>query len=84
MTENNDTPGKPQEARRGDETKDVTFFSLLNPKEPRSDSELAESRLAICRTCDFFNLRLEKCTKCGCFMKLKTTLERAKCPIGHW
>ena len=25
-----------------------------------------------------------KCTKCGCFMKLKSTLKTAKCPVGHW
>jgi hypothetical protein len=62
----------------------VEFFDLFDPNQPRSDQELIESRLAICNTCPFFNKRLKKCTKCGCFMKLKTTLKKASCPIGKW
>lgn len=65
-------------------TKDVTFFDLFDPKQPRSDKELIESRLAICNTCPWFDKRLVKCKSCGCFMKLKTTLEKATCPKGHW
>ncbi len=63
---------------------EVEFFDLFDPNQPRSDKELIESRLAICNTCPFFNKRLMKCTKCGCFMKLKTTLRKASCPIGNW
>ncbi len=66
------------------ENGDVEFIDLFDPNQPRSDRELIESRLAICNTCPFFNKRLAKCKKCGCFMKLKTTLDRAKCPIGNW
>lgn len=75
---------KPQDAPGANNKKDVQFLSLFNPKEPRSDSQLKEDRLAICRSCEFFNHRLEQCTKCGCFMRLKTTLERAHCPIQKW
>ena len=63
---------------------EVEFFDLFDPKQPRSDKELIEERLVICNTCPFFNKRLMKCTKCGCFMKLKTTLRKASCPIGKW
>lgn len=77
-------PEQPQEPSEATNRKDVTFLSLFNPKELRSDSSLREDRLAICRSCEFFNHRLEQCTKCGCFMKLKTTLERAHCPIQKW
>jgi hypothetical protein len=61
---------------------DVKFTDLFNPKEPRSEKELAEYRLEICKTCPFFTG--SRCKKCGCFMALKTTLKKAKCPIGHW
>lgn len=64
--------------------KDVTFFDLFDPREQRSDKELIEQRLAICNQCPAFNKNLAKCKKCGCFMKLKTTLQEAKCPIGKW
>jgi hypothetical protein len=75
---------KPQEPLGEDNKKDVTFLSLFNPKEPRSDSTVKEERLAVCRQCEFFNNRLQQCGKCGCFMLAKTTLERAHCPIMKW
>ena len=63
---------------------DVEFTDLFDINQPRSDRELIESRLAICNQCPFFFKQLAKCRKCGCFMKLKTTLVNAKCPEGHW
>jgi hypothetical protein len=67
-----------------DKPRDVTFFDLFDPNQPRSDQELIESRLKICNECEWFNKRLAKCRQCGCFMKLKSTLAQAKCPIEKW
>lgn len=63
---------------------EVRFSDLFDPSQPRSDKELIESRLKICNTCEWFNKRLVKCRQCGCFMKLKSTLKQAECPIGKW
>lgn len=63
---------------------DVKFTDLFDSSKPRSDEELIKYRLEICNTCQFFSKRMVKCKKCGCFMKLKTTLKSAKCPIGKW
>jgi len=63
---------------------DVEFLDLFDPRQPRSDKELMEARLEICRGCKYLNQKLMKCTKCGCFMKLKSTLRQAKCPVGKW
>lgn len=63
---------------------DVKFFDLFDPNQPRSDKELIEERLAICGQCPWLDKRLVKCRKCGCFMKLKSTLKQASCPIGKW
>jgi len=63
---------------------DVRPWDLLNPNKPRSSEELAEYRLEICKGCEFYRKLSNTCKKCGCFMKLKTTLEHAKCPIGKW
>lgn len=65
-------------------TKDVKPWDLFNPNQPRSEEEIAKSRLEICRTCEYFRPKTETCRKCGCFMKLKTMLANAKCPIGKW
>jgi hypothetical protein len=63
---------------------DVKPWDLLNPNSPRSPEELAQYRLEICKQCEFFRQKSQTCKKCGCFMKLKTTLEHAKCPIKKW
>ena len=63
---------------------DVKPWDLLNPNKPRSPEELAQYRFEICKTCIFFRPNTKQCKKCGCFMKLKTTLADAKCPIGKW
>lgn len=65
-------------------SEDVKPWDMLNPNENRSNEDLIKSRLDICRSCEFFRPRTEQCKKCGCFMKLKTKLERAHCPIGKW
>ena len=64
--------------------KDVRPWDLLNPNKPRSSEELSVYRLEICKGCPQYRPRTNTCKKCGCFMKLKTTLEHAKCPIGKW
>jgi len=59
-------------------------WDLLNPNAPRTPEGLATARLEICQSCDWFRQRSQTCRKCGCFMKLKTQLEEAKCPLGKW
>ena len=63
---------------------DVKFTDLFDPNQPRSDEELIKERLDICQECPFLLKRSVRCKKCGCFMKLKTTLKQASCPIGKW
>lgn len=63
---------------------DVKFTDLFDPRKPRSESEETARRLDICKTCPFFLARSERCSKCGCFMRLKTTLKQASCPVGKW
>ena len=41
-------------------------------------------RLELCRFCDKFDSKTERCTECGCFMKTKTQLAAASCPLGKW
>jgi len=65
-------------------SEDVKFTDLFDPKQPRSDKDIIEERLEICKACPHLNQLVMKCKKCGCFMKLKTTLENAYCPVGKW
>lgn len=62
----------------------VKPWDMLNPNEPRSTKSLMEERLSICRECPFFNKLTVGCNKCGCFLRMKTKLLNATCPIGKW
>lgn len=42
-----------------------------------------DNRLGICRSCPNFTPE-ERCTECGCFMKIKSAFVTSKCPIGKW
>lgn len=59
-------------------------WDMLNPNEKRSSEDEFQRRMDICRSCEYFRVKTETCRKCGCFMKLKTKLERSHCPINKW
>jgi hypothetical protein len=61
---------------------DAKVWDLFNGD--KTPEEISISRLEICKSCEWFRPKIQTCKKCGCFMKLKTTLEKAKCPIGKW
>lgn len=67
-----------------DKPRDTNPLDLLNPNNYDKDKDKVEQRLAICRECPYFRAATEQCRKCGCFMKLKTRLEKSRCPIGKW
>jgi hypothetical protein len=48
-----------------------------------SDNE-KDRRLSICRSCEFFIKEQERCSKCGCYMAIKTYLKAESCPVGKW
>lgn len=51
---------------------------------PDEKSSTVDARLAECRSCENFIKITSTCTQCGCFMKFKTQIKNAKCPIGKW
>jgi hypothetical protein len=63
---------------------DVSFGDWLKPSTPRASDALIESRLKICQACEHFKANGSRCKLCHCFMKLKTELADARCPIGKW
>ena len=46
--------------------------------------ETISHRTMTCSTCPHLRKSMNQCTKCGCFMKLKTKLSSSTCPIGKW
>lgn len=47
-------------------------------------TEEAEKRLTICNSCQFFRQRDQRCSRCGCYMAIKTYLKAESCPVGKW
>lgn len=46
--------------------------------------EVAEERLAICNECPQLFKATMTCKECGCFMKAKSKLATAECPLKKW
>lgn len=60
-------------------------WDLLNPNKGRVDKETWEYRFKDhCLNCPFLIKSTTTCKKCGCFMREKTKLAEAGCPIGKW
>ena len=50
----------------------------------KNSTENTTERLKICMSCEFYIQSKDRCTKCGCKMKIKTNLVSSKCPVGKW
>ena len=48
------------------------------------DQAAIDKRWAECEKCEFLIKPTNNCKKCGCFMKVKTRVATASCPIGKW
>lgn len=46
--------------------------------------EIKNKRLSICKQCEYLKLEHYMCKQCGCFMRMKTSLNGTNCPIGKW
>lgn len=64
-------------------TKPARPWDMLNPNIGRVSEEVKQVRLNACESCEFF-LATRQCSKCFCFMDLKTQLPHAVCPEGKW
>lgn len=62
----------------------VKPWDLVNPQMEKATEEEASRRYDICKACPELVKLTKQCKKCGCFMKLKTGLQAATCPIGKW
>lgn len=57
--------------------------AILNPLK-EDEAALVKERLAICKGCPELRKPLDQCAACGCFVKAKTMLKAASCPLGKW
>lgn len=62
----------------------VSPLDIINPKTEWAGEETANYRFSICQACPELIKKSNQCKKCGCFMQIKTKMEKAFCPIGKW
>lgn len=58
-------------------------WNTANPYPTESTTTDRAKRIKICNGCEFLN-SMKFCTKCNCFMPIKTYLKSKKCPAGYW
>ena len=61
----------------------ATPLDLLSAGRYISKDE-RNSRLNVCKGCERLFKPTGTCKECGCFMGLKTWIDRATCPLGKW
>ena len=61
-----------------------SFFTTMKAwvKSGFKKAEFAEKRYSICQSCEYFSE--PRCNLCGCYMKGKTSIAKASCPILKW
>lgn len=62
----------------------VSPMDIIKPETKWSDDQMYQTRISICKACPELIKLTRQCKKCGCFMNLKTKIEKASCPIGKW
>lgn len=67
----------------GETVKDVTI-STINGEDLFCSNIEEQKRLETCNKCEYFVKETNRCNECGCFMKIKSNLKAAKCPLNKW
>jgi len=53
----------------------------------RSDANLQQERLAVCRGCQYKTTIYEHfdgCSQCNCILEMRVQVNTTKCPVGKW
>lgn len=53
-------------------------------KDFLADKTVIAIRLQTCEECPRLFRPTSQCKECGCFVKAKTSLKNAQCPLGKW
>jgi hypothetical protein len=64
--------------------KNVIDISSSNTTKLILSEEEQKQRLDICKTCDYYSVRQNRCRQCGCYLATKVKFGVSACPIGKW
>lgn len=61
-----------------------SLIQAANTGQILATNEKLARRMDLCAKCEFLIAESSRCSKCGCFMNVKTRLDASKCPVGKW
>ena len=64
--------------------KNVIDISPTNDTKLILSEEEQKQRLDVCKKCDYYSVRQNRCRQCGCYLGTKVKFGSAECPIGKW
>ena len=57
---------------------------LSTPSEVFANEELKEERMSICKKCEYYSIRQNRCKHCGCWLEHKVKFSSSQCPVHKW
>ena len=92
MTDNNNKEEFPSINEQGKNLAKFTFEVVKNVIDisPSNETKLILSeeeqkqRLDVCKKCDYYSVRQNRCRQCGCYLGTKVKFGVSQCPIGKW
>ena len=92
MTDNNNKEEFPSINEQGKNLAKFTFEVVKNVIDisPRNETKLIipeeeqKQRLDVCKKCDYYSVRQNRCRQCGCYLGTKVKFGASACPIGKW
>jgi ribosomal protein S14 len=64
--------------------KNVIDLSPSNETKLLLSKEEQKERLDVCKKCDYYSVRQNRCKQCGCHLSHKVKFGVSRCPIGKW
>ena len=64
--------------------KNVIDISPSNQTKFLISEEEQKQRLDVCKKCEYYSVRQNRCRQCGCHMGTKVKFGVSQCPIGKW
>lgn len=74
-------PSKFEMAKNLTKTAFAAAKGVIRGQSLKESDDEAKRRLEICKRCEFFRHTDQRCSRCGCYMSVKTYLKSSKCPL---
>lgn len=85
MNEEESYPSLPEQAKNlANFSFNVVKTAVISSESPFAPEDVQEQRWEVCRSCEFFDAKAERCRHCGCFLKAKIRFTLDSCPLQKW